>query len=68
MVKDHSAGEKESPIHRIPFPISSKIFFLCAPSYRQVSSQHNLCYTSLGLIIAMCNYDILSQIYRTFIV
>ena len=47
MVKDHSDSEKGSPLppHRLLFPINSK-FFLYAPSHRQDSTYHGLCYTS----------------------
>ena len=47
MVKDHSDSERGNPLppHGLLFLISSKVF-LYAPSHRQGSTYHGLCYTS----------------------
>ena len=54
MVKDHSDSEKGNPLlpHRLLFPISSKVL-LYAPSHRQDSTYHSLCYTSRGALAGM---------------
>ena len=51
MVKDHSDSEKGNPLqpHRLLFTINSKVF-LYAPSHRQDSTYHGLCYTSRGAL------------------
>ena len=57
MIKDHSDSEKGNPLppHRLLFPISSKGSFLYAPSHRQDSTYHGLCYTSRGALAGMRN-------------
>ena len=59
MVKDHSDSEKGNPLlpHRLLFPISSKGSFvlLYAPSHRQDSTYHGLCYTSCGALVGTRN-------------
>ena len=52
MIKDHSDSEKGNPLppHRLLFPINSKGSFICAPSHRQDSTYHRLCYTSRGAL------------------
>ena len=49
MVKDHSDSERGKPLlpHELLFPINSNVF-LYAPSHRQDSTYHGLCYTSRG--------------------
>ena len=56
MVKDHSDSEKENPQlpHRLLFPINSK-GILYAPSHRQDSTYHGLCYTSRGALVGTRN-------------
>ena len=56
MVKDHSDSEKGNPLppHRLLFPISSK-GYLYAPSHRQDSTYHSLCYTSRGALAGTRN-------------
>ena len=51
MVKDHSDSEKGNPLppHRLLFTINSKVL-LYAPSHRQDSTYHGLCYTSRGAL------------------
>ena len=51
MVMDHSDSEKGNllPPYRLLFPINSKGSFN-APSHRQDSTYHNLCYTSRGAL------------------
>ena len=53
MVKDHSDSERGNPLppHRLLFPINSK-GSLYAPSHRQDSTYHGLCYTRLERKIA----------------
>ena len=57
MVKDHSHSEKGNPLppHGLLFPISSKGSFKYAPSHRQNSTYHGLCYTSCGALAGMRN-------------
>ena len=57
MVKDHSDSEKGNPLppHRLLFPINSKGYFL-APSHRQDSICHGLCYTSRGALAGTRNH------------
>ena len=53
MVKDHSDSEKgnlQPPLQGLLFPISSKRVLLYAPSHRQDSTPHGLCYTSRGAL------------------
>ena len=52
MVKDHSDSERGNPLppHGLLFPISSKGSCLYAPSHRQDSTYHSLCYTSCGAL------------------
>ena len=49
MVKDHSDSERGNPLppHGILFPINRR-GSLIAPSHRQDSTYHSLCYTSHG--------------------
>ena len=35
-VKDHSDSERRNPLHRLPFPIRSKIFYMHHPTARIV--------------------------------
>ena len=53
MVKDHSDSEKGNPLlpHRLLFPR----VLLYAPSHRQDSTYHGLCYTSCGALAGMRN-------------
>ena len=59
MVKDHSDSEKGNPLppHRLLFPINSKEL-LYAPSHRQDSTYHGLCYTSRGTLAGTRNSSI----------
>ena len=56
MVKDHSDSERGNPQlpHGLLFPINSKDV-LHAPSYRQDSTYHGLCYTSCGALAGTRN-------------
>ena len=56
MVKDHSDSERGNllPPHRLLFTINSKVF-LYAPSHRQDSTYHGLCYTSRGALAGTRN-------------
>ena len=56
MVKNHSDSKRRNPLlqHRLLFPISSKCS-LYAPSHRQDSIYHNLCYTSRGALAGTRN-------------
>ena len=56
MVNDHSNSERGNPLppHGLLFPISSK-GFLYAPSHRQDSTYHGLCYTSRGALAGTRN-------------
>ena len=56
MVKDHSDSEKGNPLlpHRLLFLINSK-GLLYAPSHRQDSTYHSLCYTSRGALAETIN-------------
>ena len=58
MVKDHSDSERGNtlPPHRLLFPISSRVL-LYAPSHRQDSTYHGLCYTSNGTIQQLTFYN-----------
>ena len=49
MVKDHSDSKRGNPLlsHGLPFPISSKGYFIC--------TYHSLCYTSHGGLDGMEN-------------
>ena len=49
MVKNHSDSEKGNPLppHRLLFPLIARVI-LYAPSHRQDSTYHGLCYTSRG--------------------
>ena len=47
-VKDQSDSERRnqlSPIHELPFLLAAR-YLLCAPSHRQNSTHHGICYTS----------------------
>ena len=52
MVKDHSDSEKGNPLppHRLLFLMGSARVLLYAPSHRQDSTYHGLCYTSRGAL------------------
>ena len=52
MVKDHSDSEKGNPLppHRL-----TAMVLLYAPSHRQDSTYHSLCYTSRGALAEMRN-------------
>ena len=56
MVKDHSDSKKGNLLlpHRLLFPINSK-GSLYAPSHRQDSTYHSLCYTSRGALAGTRN-------------
>ena len=56
MVKDHSDSENGNPLppQRLLFPINNKVF-LYAPSHRQDSTYHGLCYTSRGALAGTRN-------------
>ena len=63
MVKDYSDSERGnplSPLHRLIFPISSKVL-LYAPSHRQDSTYHLLCYTSRRALAGGSLINILVQ-------
>ena len=51
MVKDHSYSKRGNPLppHGLLFPISTSVL-LYAPSHRQDSTYHGLCYTSRGAL------------------
>ena len=55
MVKDHSDSEKGNPLppHRLLFPINRVLLY--APSHRQDSTYHGLCYTSRGALAGTRN-------------
>ena len=57
MVKDHSDSERGNPLppHGLLFQINSKGSFLYAPSHRQDSTYHSLCYTSRGALAGTRN-------------
>ena len=56
MVKDHSDSERGNPLppHGLLFLINSK-GSLYAPTYRQDSTYHVVCYTSHGALAGMRN-------------
>ena len=56
MVKDHSDSERGNPLppHGLLFPTNSKVL-LYAPSHRQDSTYHSLCYTSRGALAGTRN-------------
>ena len=56
MVKDHSDSERGNPLppHRLLFPISTRVL-LYAPSHRQDSTYHGLCYISCGALAGTRN-------------
>ena len=56
MVKDHSDSERGNPLppHGLLFPINSK-GSLYAPSQRQDSTYHGICYTSRGTLAGTRN-------------
>ena len=51
IVKDHTDFEKGNPLlpHRLLYPITTRVL-LYAPSHRQDSTYHGLCYTSRGAL------------------
>ena len=51
MVKDHSDSEKRNPLlpHRLLCRLTARVL-LYAPSHRQDSTYHSLCYTSRGAL------------------
>ena len=56
MVRDHSDSEKGNllPPHRLLFLITARVL-LYAPSHRQDSTYHDLCYTSHGALAGTRN-------------
>ena len=57
MVKDNSDSERGNilpPLHGLHFSISSKCSFLYAPSHRQDSTYHSLCFTSHRAVAGKC--------------
>ena len=56
MVKDHSDSERGNQLlpHRLLFPLAARVL-LYAPSHRQDSTYHNLCYTSRGALAGTRN-------------
>ena len=53
MVKNHSDSEREETCCRhmdYSFRLAARVI-LCAPSHRQDSTYHGLCYTSCGLMV-----------------
>ena len=57
MAKDHSDSKRVNPLstlHRLLF-LSKIRYFLYAPSRRQDSTYHSLCYTSCGALAGMRN-------------
>ena len=64
MVKDHLNSERGNPLppHGLLFLISSKVL-LYAPSLRQDSTYHSLCYTSHGALAGMRNSSMGSHDY-----
>ena len=56
MVNEHTDSERGNPLppHGLLFPINSK-GFLYAPSHRQDSTYHGLCYTSRGALAGTRN-------------
>ena len=62
MVKDHSDSERGNPLlpPGLLFPINSKDSFLYAPSHRQYSTYHGLCYTSRAALAGTRNGSTLS--------
>ena len=58
MVKDHSDNQRGNllvPLHGIFFLINSIWFYLYAPSHRQNTIYHGLCYTSPGALVGTSN-------------
>ena len=56
MVKDHSNSKKGNPLppHRLLLSITARVI-LYAPSHRQDSTYHGLCYTSRGALAGTRN-------------
>ena len=56
MVKDHSDSEKGNPLHHIGYSyrLTARVL-LYAPSHRQDSTYHGLCYTSRGALAGTRN-------------
>ena len=56
MVKDHSDSEKGNPLPHIGYSyrLTARVL-LYAPSHRQDSTYHSLCYTSHGALAGMRN-------------
>ena len=65
MVKDHSVSERGNPLppHGLLFPINSN-FFLYAPSHRQDSTYHGLCYTSRGALAGTRNKIVIGLVIK----
>ena len=58
MVEDHSDSERGNPLlllHRLLSPISTKGFFVYAPSTRKDCTYDRLCYTSHGTLAGKRN-------------
>ena len=56
MVKDHSDSERGNllPPHKLLFRATARVL-LYAPSHRQDSTYHGLCYTSVGALAGTRN-------------
>ena len=56
MVKDHSDSERGTRFHHIgySFRLAARVL-LYAPSHRQGSTYHSLCYTSRGALVGTRN-------------
>ena len=59
MVKDHSDSKRGNPLpqHGLLFAISRRVL-LYAPSHRQDSTYHSLCYTSRGALAGTRNSSV----------
>ena len=59
MIKDHSISEKETCCHHIgySFRLTARVL-LYAPSHRQNSTYHSLCYTSRGALAETRNNSV----------
>ena len=65
MVKDHSDSEKGNPLppHRLLYRLTARVL-LYAPSHRQDSTYHSLCYTSRGALMKREIAQLLLQMQR----
>ena len=59
MVKDHSDSERGNPLppHGQSFQLTARVL-LYAPSHRQDSTYHSLCYTSRGALAGTSNLEL----------